>query len=163
MPDPHPASTRRRLLRRLTLGLALAGVLAGGAAAEDIPSGILGSWRVDAAAARAEVLRALEEELTAFPEAERPALRASVLAELERTLREVGLGLDLLPDGAARILTARGPVAAAWTPDEDYVRIERAAPGPDDVALLAFLEGDRLWIEPDDVATDALPIPLSRR
>lgn len=161
----HTTTSRRGALLMLTLGLTLpAGLLpAAPAAAEDIAPEILGSWRVDAEIARAEVLRTLDEELLALPEEDRDALRETVLAELERTLKRVGQGIELRPDGSALLLAPDGPVAAVWTPDEDYVRIERRTPGPDDVALLAFLGDGTLWIEPDDLTADALPIPLTRR
>jgi hypothetical protein len=164
-PATPPATSRRGALFGLTLGLVLQRVLcpAAPAAAEDVAPEILGSWRVDAEVARAEVLRTLEDELMALPEEDRAALRETVLAELERTLREIGQGIELRPDGTAVLSTADGPVAATWTPDEDYLRIERRDPGPDDVAMLAFLEDGTLWIEPDDLTADALPIPLTRR
>lgn len=158
----HPTTSRRGALLGLTLALTLPAVLVP-AAAEDLAPEILGSWRVDAEVARAEVLRTLDEELLALPEEDRTALRETVLAELERTLRGIGQGIELRPDGTAVLLTPDGPVTAVWTPDEDYVRIERRPAAPDDVALLAFLEEGTLWIEPDDLTADALPIPLTRR
>jgi len=161
----HPTTSRRGALLGLTLGLTLPPLLAppAPAAAEDVAPEILGSWRVDEEVARAEVLRTLDEELLGLPEEDRAALRETVLAELERTLREVGRGIELRPDGTAVLLMPDGPEAAVWTPDEDYVRIERRAPRPDEGALLAFLEDGTLWIEPDDLSADALPIPLTRR